>query len=418
MSAVVIETKLARNYTSENVADALAYLLVKIIPDPSQNFGTLPLNIGLVIDVSRSMKGRKIKYAMEAAKLLVNAMSENDWISVTVFSDEAKVIIPCNKISNKTLILAALDKIRTQSGTRMFLGMDLGAKEMQKGGLPGKVNRMILLTDGETENEDLCCTIARHQRGDNIVISNLGIGERYNEELLDKIANITLGSFLHLRSPEQINEIFQKEFNYTSAAVISDVTMSISLMEGVSLDSFNRIFPNFVKLKSEAENSNIFSESIGNISKNEPTIFGLRLKLPSQQTGRHKIAEVSVSYSVKSLDIRDKVDKRDVIVEYTGDQSLCSIVDTEVLGYFNQLNTQDLVDKAITESKSGNTAEATKSLTQARDITERLGNIPLMESITEAITELNKDGVITADGLKTIKAGSRQTIRIEKTDLK
>lgn len=416
MSEITIEPRLARNYTMANVPDALAYLLVKLVPDSSANFGSLPLNIGLVIDISRSMKGAKIREAVEAAKLLIDSMSPNDWLSVTIFSDEAKAIIPCTNITDRTSLKAAVNAIRIQSGTRMFLGMDLGFKEMSKPGLTDKVNRMILLTDGETEGEELVRTIAKQERDEKIVISALGIGDRYNEELLAEISNITLGYFLHLKTPEQIKQILNKELSITSSSIISNVKLDIKLAEGVRIESFERIFPGYsnLHLDNQAAGS-IISVNVGNISKDEISVFGIRLRLPSCQTGKINIVELAVLYSIPFLRIEDRIVNSNIIVECTDNEDLCGKADEEVLGYFNQLNAQNLVEKAISESKAGDINAAAKSLSQARDITTRLGNTPLTENITEAIDELVKNKAISADGLKTIKAGSRRTVIIEKT---
>jgi hypothetical protein len=156
------------------------------------------------------------------------------------------------------------------------------------------------------------------------------------------------------------------------------------------------------------------------------------LRLPARPAGKVKIADLSVAYSIPSPRIKDsgtqikggdtrtksRVEKRTITVNYTDDKELCGIVDREVTSYFNQVNAQQLLEKAIEETKAGDMAAATESLTQAREITERLGNLPLTESIDEAVDELERKGAISSDSVKTIKAGSRKTVRIDETKLK
>jgi hypothetical protein len=92
-------------------------------------------------------------------------------------------------------------------------------------------------------------------------------------------------------------------------------------------------------------------------------------------------------------------------------------VDREVVAYFNQLNAQNLIEQAIRETKVGNISAATQILSQAQLITQRIGNVPLTKSIEQATQELKEKGTISSEAMKTVRAGSSQTIRIEKTDL-
>jgi Ca-activated chloride channel family protein len=416
---LTIECKLARDYAMINVEETLGYLLIKVVPNPSVQLGSMPLNIGLVIDVSRSMKGQKLETAIEATKLLVSSLQPHDWVSVVIFSDDARAVIPAVQAADKPTLLSALEKIRIVAGTRMFHGMEASIREMRKASLPDKINRMILLTDGETEGEERCRIIATQERSSDIVMSPVGIGKRYNENLLSEIADTTLGHFSHLKSPEQIKEIFQKELSMAAASVISDVTMDVLPGEGVHLESLDRVFPNSVRLQTVSEdNGKVFKAELGNLTKDDPTIVGARLKLPSAPAGRVKIAQIMMHYNIPGLGITEGMESQDVCIEYTDNQELCGQVDREVVSYFNQINAQNLIEEAIRQTRVGNIDEATQSLSQAQAITEKLGNLPLTQELKEALDELESKGVLSPENVKTIKAGSRQTVQVKKSDVK
>ena len=418
MSEVGLECKLARNYTLENVPDALAYLLIKVVPNPAVNFGSLPMNLGLLIDVSRSMRGKKIKCAREAAKFAVQSLQPDDWVSVTIFSDEAEAVVANTRACEKDLILSSIDKIRIMGGTRMYHGMEVGVRAMRKAGFSGTINRMIILTDGMTEGEEQCRFIADQEVENKLVISPFGIGDKYNEELLKEISDTTLGTFYHLQTPQQITEQFQRELGAASAAVISNVTLSINLVEDVKLEELYRIFPSSVRLQPKIEaDGKIVSTEVGNLRKDELTCFGAQLRLAARPAGRVRIAQIFVAYSVPSLQIEDNIEKTDAIVRYTGDHDLCGRIDREVIGYFNQINVQNLIEQAIKETKVGNIPEATQILAQAQVITQRIGNVVLTRSIEQATEELRKKGTISSGAMKTVRAGGGHTVRIEKTDM-
>lgn len=414
MSEVELECRLARNYSLENIPNALAYLLIKVIPDPALDFGSMPMNLGLVIDASRSMGGKKIKYAREAAKLLVNALRPQDSVSVTIFSDDAEVIVPATNANQVGSIMHALDKMHVISGTRMYHGMETGVREMQKAGFDNAINRMIILTDGMTEGEERCCSIAEQEADNRVVISTFGIGDKYNEDLLMDIAGKTLGSFQHLQAPESIISQFQQELRDSSASVISDMRLSIHLTKDVELEQIHRIFPDCVKLKPVVESDGrVISVAVGNVRKDEQTCFGAQFRLPARSASRVQIAQVYVNYNVPGLQIHDRVMKANVIVEFTADNDLCGIVDREVVAYFNQINAQSLIEKAMKETKAGNIAAATQMLNQAQLLTQRIGNAQLTRIIDHAAQEIKNTGGISSEAMKTVRASSSQTVRIE-----
>ena len=417
MSEITLTGKLARSCTMTEVTDALAYLLIKLLPSSEVDFGSLPLNIGLVMDISGSMRGSKIKNAKKAAKIVVDALKPSDTVAVTIFSDQARTVVPSQKAIDKYSIMAAIDMISIVGGTRLYHGLEVASREMKKGISGNSINRMIVLTDGETEGEEQCVTIARQERANKISITAFGVGDEYNEEFLREVSDITLGGFYHIKDPEFTANSFRKELADISAAVITDVKVSLNLVGDVKFDQFHMIFPHITLMQPEIENEgNIIMVQAGNLHKNEQSVFGVHLKLPLRQAGRVRIAQVFASYNIPSLDITDRVVKQDVVVEYTHSKDRCGKVDKEVITYFNQLSVRSMLEKAMKETKSGNVVGATESLNQAKQFTQRIGNIPLTRDIDDALEELRQKGVISEGTIKTVRSGSSQTVRIDEEE--
>jgi Ca-activated chloride channel homolog len=414
MSEVTLDCKLARKHTMAEIPDALAYLLITMVPNAAVDFGSLPVNLGLVIDISGSMRGQKIKSAKEAAKLVVNSLKPVDTISVTIFSDEARAIVPATLVTDKYSIQSKIDKISIVGGTRMYHGLEAASREMKRNAVPNSINRMIILTDGETEGEEQCMNIARQEKQNKIVMTAFGIGDEYNEDFLKEISDTTLGTFYHLRDPQQIGQQFTTELKAISAAVISNVKLSLNMVSEVRLEEFYRIYPNVNKLVPDLDaGGQIASVQVGNLRKDDKTIFGAQMILPARRAGRVRIAQVFASYEVPSLQKEDRVATANVIVEYSPDAELCGRSDKEVIAYFTQLNAQNLVDKATRQTRDGNVSAATVTLNDALLLTRKAGNVPLTRQIESAIQELRTTGTISAEVMKTVKAGSGHTVKIE-----
>jgi Ca-activated chloride channel family protein len=398
----------------ENVADSIGYLLIKVIPNSGVDLGSLPLNIGILIDVSASMRGKKIKCAKESAKRAIRSLRPEDWVSVTAFSDDIQVIVPSSQVGDTAAMEAAIDKMRIKTGTRMSLGLEACLREMRRVRVQNSINRLLILTDGETENEDGCFTIAEKQAEKQFVISAFGIGGKYNEEFLRQLSDETLGGCYHIRDPQQMSDNFQQEIVDVSTNVITNVVLTMQLPDDVSIDSFDRIFPGSVQLHPELmDDGSLYSLDIGNIRKDVTTCFGVKLKLPARIASRVRIAKITLKYSIPGLGIKDDTITDSAIVNYTNNPTLCSVVDREVITYFNQLNAQSLIEQAVRETRVGNIPGATQSLIRVQALTEKIGNINLTRNLEETIQELIQKGSISSDGIKTIRAGSRHTVKVD-----
>jgi Ca-activated chloride channel family protein len=419
MADIYLECKLSQKYMPENIPGGLAHLLIKIKSDNLIKSGRLTLNLGIVIDVSASMKGDKIKFAREAARRIVESLDEKDTVSVVIFSDNARAIVHQCAAEERAYALEAIDKIGPVSGTRMYTGMEKGLIELNKTYNSKSINLMIILTDGETDGENRCFDIAGQIAACKIMISAFGIGETYNEDLLKTMADMTLGRVYHLNNPEQLIKQFETEVASVRSAVITNANLNISVSEGVSIAEINRIYPSSSRLSANSQSGGkTYTITIGNMGTNELPVYGVKLNLPSKTKGSSKIADINMSYEVPGLSIQEQTPKYEITVEYSDNKNLCSMADGEVLSYFNQLNVEGLVSQAVGETKRGNIAQATMILSQARLLTQKLGNTALTQSISKASEQLADKGNLTPEIMKTIKIGATHTVKMADFDKK
>jgi Ca-activated chloride channel family protein len=119
--------------------------------------------------------------------------------------------------SNRYELKRQLARIRHGSSTNLGDGWLAGCREAALSAQEGTINRTILLTDGlanvgETNIE----VLAKHAfelYKDSVSTSTFGVGHGFNEYLLEAMANKGGGNFHYISSPDQIPDIFLKEFN-------------------------------------------------------------------------------------------------------------------------------------------------------------------------------------------------------------
>jgi Mg-chelatase subunit ChlD len=122
----------------------------------------LPLNLGVVIDRSGSMyEERRLEFVTEAVKFLADNLTSDDKVSVVVFADRAKVLITPEAARDKSAVKRAIDDIDLLDiggGTQMALGMKAALDEVKKSLNPDRLNRVLVLTDGQTYEESIWWT--------------------------------------------------------------------------------------------------------------------------------------------------------------------------------------------------------------------------------------------------------------------
>jgi len=236
-----------------------------------------------------------------------------------------------------------------------------------------------------------------------------------NEDLLKDIAEVALGGAYHLQDPRQIKDQFKTELETATATGITRASLTFQLAKGVTLEELHRITPHIARLELHPADERTMAADVGDLEKSEVTTLGAKLTLPSRQSSRVRVAQVTLRYDIPSLEVRESIERHDVVVEYTRDRDLCGKVDSEVMHYFNQMSVQGLVEEATRDAKAGNIAGATQKLAQAQMLTQRIGNVAMTVSLKQAMDELEKKGTISAGAVKTIRLGSTHTVRLEET---
>ncbi|MEG5065063.1 macro domain-containing protein [Microcoleus sp. B3-A4] len=215
-------------------------VLVRITPPaPEKTIERPQLNLGLVIDRSGSMRGQKIEYARQAASYAIEQLLPSDRVSITIYDDEIETLVPSTLATHKSHLLQQIQKIYPRNSTALHAGWEQGGIQVSQHLNPEHLNRVILLSDGlanigET-NPDVIASDVKGLTKRGVSTTTMGIGQDYNEDLLEAMARSGDGNYYYIQSPEQLPSIFQQELLGLMATVGTNVTLGIEPQAGVEL---------------------------------------------------------------------------------------------------------------------------------------------------------------------------------------
>jgi len=259
----------------ESVLDVLARI---VPPAPDIHFLRPPINLGIVLDRSGSMaEGRKLVHAREAACFAIGQLLPTDRASITIFDEEIETIAPSAAVSDKPGLMARVRGVQPRGGTALHEGWVAGASQVAEHVAHNGLNRVLLLSDGRanagvTDPNTIRAEVqGMTSRG--VSTSTIGVGDDYNEDLLEAMAQAGDGNYYYVETPVQLSDIFQTEMNGLMATVGRDVGLRIETAQGAAI----------VEVLTELDREPSGRLKLANLIVGMPISIVVRLRVPARE---------------------------------------------------------------------------------------------------------------------------------------
>jgi len=251
----------------------------------------LPLNVAFVIDKSGSMYSADRSLFLKKSLWEVgNSLIHKDIVSVILFDHEAKSVQHSHK-NHLERLEVVIENYEPGGGTDIFKGIQAGVNDLLRGYDPDKSNRIILLTDGYglTPPKEITDYVAT-KSNEGIEFSAIGLGEDYNQSLLELIAKKGNGTFNYADNAIDLSDVFLKEVTAAFNYVVKDLKIKVFYDD-------NLIFSNLYGYPISNTSNDMVSFNIGKVPANTDQIGYLKFKLdnPSKEI-EEKPLTVKVSY--------------------------------------------------------------------------------------------------------------------------
>jgi Ca-activated chloride channel homolog len=275
-------------------AHSQRFLLARIVaPITTVERARPPVNLAIVLDRSGSMSGEKLRVAKAAVEEAIGRLQPEDRFSVVVYDDQVDVVIASASASGESRRAAVerLGEIDARGSTNLGEGWLRGCEQVAGQLIEHGVNRCLLLTDGLanvgiTDAGELAAHAAE-LRARGVSTSTFGVGNDFDERLLQELADAGGGHFYYIADAPQIRDAITSEVGETLEVVARDVMLEVTARDDIRIEP---ISPYRATVRGSRT-----SVAIGDLGSEQAVEVVLRLSFPYGDTGRETGAMVAVT---------------------------------------------------------------------------------------------------------------------------
>lgn len=192
-----------------------------------------PVNLSLVLDRSGSMSGEKIEQAIQAAEVAVGRLSNRDRVSVIIYDNEVDTLVASQLATRESVaeIKRKLRRVTARGNTAIYGGLNQAAAELRRHRDEGYIHRMILLSDGLANTGPSSVAdfraLGRALAGEDMVISTIGLGLGFNEDIMTTLAEAGQGNTYFVENADELPRIFAGELGDALNVAATDIEIIV-----------------------------------------------------------------------------------------------------------------------------------------------------------------------------------------------
>jgi Ca-activated chloride channel family protein len=205
-----------------------------------------PLNLTFVVDTSGSMSGQPIGLEKAVMRAIAANLRADDNVSMTNWNTDSVTVLDSHRIGgpDDRTFLDAIAGINASGGTDLHSGLVKGYELAQKNFDANKLNRVVLISDGEANvgvtDENLIAEHADDSEGDAIYLIGVGCGVGYNDTLMDTVTDAGKGAYLFIDTEQEAEKQFSGQMFVSNISLAAmDVQVKVTLPPTFSLEEFH-----------------------------------------------------------------------------------------------------------------------------------------------------------------------------------
>jgi len=397
-----------------------AYILLEAIPAASASAKTQAVNFCLVLDRSGSMAGEKLRHMKEAAKRVVDYLGPDDLLSIVIFDDidPADLIFAIGEVRDRELIKKKIEAIEERGGTHMSTGMRLGLQELQRGQRNNRVSSMLLLTDGQTwEDQVECQELADQSRKAGIPIYMLGLGvgdeSNWDPRLLEDLAQRSGGEWMAVDAVGKVESIFERVLRSVQGTAVSNASLTMRMVQGLSPRTVWRVTPLISRLGHQAIGLHDVQIFLGDIRFGVGQSILADILLPPRQPGTYRMIQADINYDVPGSGLSGQRASVDVVVTYTDDAAAANQTEESLMNVIERVVAHKLQTQALDEAAAGEVVKATRRLRAAATRLLELGETEMAQEANQQAQNIEQKGQIDLGAAQKMRYATKRLTESE-----
>jgi Ca-activated chloride channel family protein len=117
------------------------------------------------------------------------------------------------------------------------------------------------------------------------------------------------------------------------------------------------------------------------------------------------------------LNLQGERTRADVVMTFTADANQAAQVNAPVMNIVEKVSAFKLQTRALQDLQSGDVSGATQKLQSAVTRLLNQGEVDLAQTMQQEISNLQQTGQLSSEGQKTMKFGTRKTVRLSDLDV-
>jgi hypothetical protein len=340
----------------------------------------------VVIDVSGSMAGRKIRAAQEATVAAIECIRDGVAFGVIAGKEDARAVHPQNGAlvpaseSARSEAARAVRQLDAEGGTAigswLRLANDLFA------GSPDAIHHAILLTDGKNEGEtEAELTRALEACAGGFQCDCRGVGTDWEVAELRRIASALLGTVDIVADPSGLEADFRSVIEDAMGKRTGDVALRLWTPQGAEIGFVKQVSPTIEDLGGHAHvrDARTSDYPIGAWGA-ESRDYHLSIRVPPREVGDEMLAG-----RVGLLVGDDVVGQTLIRAIWTDDEGLSTHLNPEVAHYTGQVELADVIQDGLEARREGDEHTATIKLGRAVQLAAESGNDATMQLLQQVV---------------------------------
>lgn len=358
-----------------------------------------------------------LDYIANALQSVVEYLHHADYVALVACAERATVVVPATPGSQRSQVIQQMERLRRLDlgdETDLAAGLRLGLHELLRVQQPddGRVGRLVLLTDGFTQDAEACMQLARQAAAAGVAISTLGLGGDFQESLLTALADVNGGRAVFLHEAADIPQVVAQELAATRAVTAHSVALTVAPTPGVQLRHVTRIWPTLTVLEPQPvagtsrQRSPVQTIHLGDMAAESPLHLLLELLVPAAppvdpgDSRRVRLAQLqAASTSVRHTPLVD------LVATYRPDPAA---VPPAVLEAAACASAARMLTRALAAAETNDPDTAARLLNAVATRLDALGQAALAQTARSEAAMLQSTGQTTRLGAKELAYHTRR----------